>query len=142
MSNQVEGFPKEFSAIKAKDIFNYMTAVNASEELKSSFIKAAYIERTEKRAVDKIDNLGRIIEVPVYDDKGNVIRYRREKTMENVVNGKKYTVFSLTKAKTWFKENYPEAVITKGKRAKESTIFSSWGAPNPLTDNSTQEKND
>lgn len=119
----VEGFPKEFSAIKARDIFNYMTAVGASDEDKAEFMAEAYTERTRQKAVVKIDSNG-----------------KAKKEMKNIADGEKYTAFCLTNAKKWFKEKYPEAVIVKGKRINESTIFSSWGTPKTTTDKTTQEE--
>lgn len=137
---KVEGFPKEFSAIKARDIFNYMTAVGASDAKKAEFVSEAYRERKKKKAVDKTDELGGVIEIPVYDKDGKVKRVRRKKVMKDVPDGETQMVFNLTKAKEWFQKEYPNAVIIKGKRINESTIFSSWGTPKPTTDKTTQEE--
>lgn len=125
----VKGFPKAFSAIKARDIFDYMTAVGASDADKAAFVANAYTKRPKKRAVDEKDINGQPILIYKYDNNGNIIDKRVKKVMENAPDGKELTVFNLTNAKKWFKEKYPEAVITKGERVAESEVFAAWGKP-------------
>ena len=125
----VKGFPKAFSAIKARDIFDYMTAVGASDTDKADFLKEAYTKRPRKKAKDAKDIDGNTILIPKYDKNGNKIGDRVKKVMENAVDGEELTVFNLTNAKKWFKEKYPEAVITKGERVAESDVFAGWGKP-------------
>ena len=128
-NNVVKGFPKAFSAIKARDIFDYMTAVGASDDVKAEFMEKAYTKRPRKKAKDAKDIDGNTILIPQYDKNGNKIGTRAKKVMENAGDGKELTVFNLTNAKKWFREKYPEAVITKGERVAESDIFSGWGKP-------------
>lgn len=136
----VKGFPKAFSAIKARDIFDYMTAVGASDDVKAEFMEKAYTKRPRKKAKDAKDIDGNTILIPQYDKNGNKIGDRVKKVMENAADGEELTVFNLTRAKKWFKEKYPDAVITKGERVAESEVFAGWGKPKTTTDKTTQEE--